>query len=313
MTNHKVLKVSDILQFLTREEIPYVFEGDENNKIEGYCPLNNLKHGCLTWVRHIESLDVFALNTVRDMTLVAPEGDNISGAKFSVIYTDNAHRTFFRILSHFYSEEDPENRVSGIASTAVVETTSVGSDVFVGHHTFIGPNVDIGNHVQILNNVTIEGRVIIGDYTVIESGTTIGACGFGHYRDEDGNPVCVPHLGGVIIGKHCKIGANNAISRGCLSDTVIEDYVKTDNLVHIAHNDHIKSRAMFAACAEVSGSVTIGEDAWIAPNTSVNNGIELGDRCFTGLGAAVTKSQPGFKIVAGVPAKVIRDRTDNDQ
>lgn len=307
-----MIKIIDVLSYLNTRHIRYKFSGDESRTFSTFCPLNSLKKDSITWVRNSDSLDVELLNSYSGIILVAEYDANIENNEFSVIYAENVHRTFFRIVAHFFGEMDPENRYPDIASTAIVESGNVGKNVYIGHHTYIGPDVIIGDNVQILNNVTIQGKVSIGNFSIIESGTTIGACGFGHYHDESGNPVCVPHFGGVVIGDYVKIGANNTISRGCLSDTIIEDYVKTDNLVHIAHNDHIKHGAMLTACVEISGSTTIGRDVWLAPGTTVREGVDIGDRVYTGIGAAVTKNQPGGKVVVGVPARILRDRRTDE-
>lgn len=302
------MTINDILIFLNESGELYQVDGEKNDLIDSFCPINQLKENSITWIRHSQDAPIDDLNKVKNIILMAELGEKIEGAKFPIIYVNNVHRTFFRVISQFFSEQDPECRKPRIAQTAVIETSSIGSDLYVGHHTYIGPEVVLGNHVSILNNVTIQGKVLIGDFTVIESGTIIGACGFGHYDDENGCPICVPHLGGVRIGKHVKIGANNAISRGCLADTIIEDYVKTDNLVHIAHNDHIRYGAMLTAGVVVAGSTEVGAHAWMAPGTLLNNGIHVGEGAFLGLGCVATKDVPSNKVMVGMPAKVLRDR-----
>lgn len=304
------MTIEDIIFFLEKLSIEYRYDGkkDRGKDINSFCPLNQLREDSITWVRNKIDVPIEQMNSMNNIVLFAKLGEEVEGALFPVIYVDNVHRTFFRVLENFFGSLDPEQDREGIESTAVVETTDIGEHVYIGHHTYIGKDVIIGSHVHILNNVTIQGKVSIGDYTVIESGTTIGACGYGHYKDESGNPVCVPHLGGVIIGHHVKIGANNAISRGCLADTIIEDYVKTDNLCHIAHNDIIKCRAMLTANTVISGSTTIGENVWTAPGSLLNNSITIGDNAFLGLGAVATKNVAAGKIVVGMPAKELRDR-----
>lgn len=302
-----MIRMEDVLRYLDSQKIQYKYSGEGNFAFSEWCPLNNLKRNSITWVRNIDDVRIDELNATEGIVLVAEYDQELKDAEIPVIYAVNAHKTFFKIVSEFFRDRDPEERKPGISSTAVIETMKVGKDVYVGHHVYIGPDVEIGDYAVILNNVTIQGRTVIGKYTVIESGTTIGACGFGHYQ-EDGKPYCVPHLGGVTIGNHVKIGANNAISRGCLADTIIEDYVKTDNLCHIAHNAHIKTGAMLTACVEISGSATIGENVWLGPGTTVNNGIVIGNGSYTGLGAAITRSQPDNKVIVGIPGKVLRDR-----
>lgn len=303
-----IVTFNGITEFLNTKGINYEVEHDDNRVVTGFCPLNGLREECITWVRHIEDAPVGKLNQLNGMVLVAERGEKIDGLNIPVIYAENAHRTFFRIVEHFFHDQDPENRKPNIASTAMVESENTGGNLYVGHHTYIGPDVTIGEHVTILHNVTLQGKITIGDYTVIESGVVIGACGFGHYDDEMGDPVCVPHLGGVMIGKHVKIGANCTIARGCLADTIIEDYVKVDNLCHIAHNTNIMRGAMLTAGTVVAGSTSIGKRVWLAPGTILNNGITIGDDSFLCTGSVVTKDIPGGKYAAGMPARVYKEK-----
>lgn len=303
-----MIKIKEVEDYLKEKKIKYSYRGDAQFCFIDFCPLNILKPGSITWVRNSEDIDIEKLNKCDGLILVAELESNIEGAHFPILYVENAHRTYFRIVAQFFANKNPECRKPQVASTAVVETCRIGQNLFVGHHTYIGPDVEIGDNVTILHNVTIQGTVYIGSNTVIESGTVVGACGFGYYNDEDGFPICVPHFGGVRIGSNVKIGANNTISRGCLADTIIEDYVKTDNLCHIAHNDYIKKGAMVTAGVVISGSTTVGENVWLAPGTLLNNSIDVGDNAFTGIGTVATKDIPEGKVVVGTPARVLKDR-----
>ena len=57
-----------------------------------------------------------------------------------------------------------------------------------------------------------------------------------------------------MIGDDVEIGANTTIDRGAIEDTVIEDGVKLDNLVQIAHNVRVGAHTAIAAMAGVAGS-----------------------------------------------------------
>jgi UDP-3-O-[3-hydroxymyristoyl] glucosamine N-acyltransferase len=143
---------------------------------------------------------------------------------------------------------------------------------------------------------------------LIKSGTIIGQKGFNFEYDETGTPIPFTHFGQVIIGDNVELGALNTLVQGTLSNTVISDYVKTDDHVHIAHNVEIGFGTLIAACAEISGSVKIGSRTWLAPNCSIMDHIAIGNNVIVGLGSVVTKSVPDNVVVAGSPARKIRDR-----
>ncbi len=298
--------IEDMKKILEKNKIEYRYVGKDSCSINGFCSLNNLKENCMTWARDINNININFLNKI-DNILIFVDLDVDFDAQVNVLFVDNPHKAYFKVLQCFFVDAFINGSETLISSTAVVETNKIGKNIKIGHHTYIGPEVIIGNNVVINHNVTIDGRVEIGDYSVVESGCVIGACGFGHYKEDNGVSVCVPHLGGVKIGRYVNIGANNTISRGCLDDTIICDYVKTDNLCHIAHNVLIKERTMLTACVEISGSTTVEEDVWIGPGCSLNNSIKIGNGSFLGIGTVATKDIPSRKVVAGVPARVLRE------
>ena len=145
----------------------------------------------------------------------------------------------------------------------------------------------------------------IGDRTSIGPSTTIGYTGFGYVREDDGQPLLIPHSGGVVIGSDVEIGANTCIDRGTLDDTVIDDHAKIDNLVHIAHNCHIGNGAFVIATAILCGGVRIGERAWVAPNVSIREQLTVGADAIIGLASTVVKNVPDGATVVGSPAREI--------
>ena len=105
-----------------------------------------------------------------------------------------------------------------------------------------------------------------------------------------------------------EIGGNCCIDRGALSTTEIEDYVKINNLCHIAHNNHIRKNAVIAACVEISGSCDIGEDTWVAPNVCIRDQRMIGSNCIVGMGSVVVKNIPDNEVWVGNPARKLKDK-----
>ena len=116
----------------------------------------------------------------------------------------------------------------------------------------------------------------------------------------------VPHWW-CKIGKNVEIGANTCIDRGTIDDTIIGNNVKIDNLCHIAHNVRLEDNVLVIALSLLGGSCIIKKDAYIAPCAAVMNQITIGENSLIGMGAVVTKNVEPNKVVAGVPAKVLRN------
>lgn len=82
----------------------------------------------------------------------------------------------------------------------------------IGAGCFIGKQARLGDNTKLWANVTIYHKVEIGSDCLIQSGTVIGADGFG-YANERGEWIKIPQLGSVRIGDRVEIGACTTIDR----------------------------------------------------------------------------------------------------
>lgn len=153
----------------------------------------------------------------------------------------------------------------------------------------------------------ILGRVWIGAGCYVGPGAVIGSMGFGFDWDEDKGWTPKEHEFGVRIRSNVYIGANTCVDRGSWRDTEIGDGTIVDNLVHIAHNVRVGPECCIVAQAEISGSVELERRVYVAPGAKIRERLTVGEGSIVGLGAVVVKDVPAGMVVAGVPARVIKD------
>ena len=101
--------------------------------------------------------------------------------------------------------------------------------------------------------------------------------------------VTILDIAPVTIGRDVMIGPNTVIT------TVGHPLSPRDRRAHLG----------------VCRSVTIGDDVWIGGNVTILPGVTIGSNVVVGAGAVVTKDVPDNCVVAGVPARKIRD-IEND-
>jgi len=184
-------------------------------------------------------------------------------------------------------------------TASVLATAVIGTRVVIGAHTVIGEGCSIGDNVQIGSGVRLYPRVVIyhdcviGDNLIAHSGVVIGADGFGIAMDE-GRWIKIPQIGRVVIGNDVEIGANTTIDRGALDDTVIEDGVKLDNQIQIAHNVRIGAHTAIAGCVGIAGSTTIGKYCQIGGSAGILGHLKIADRVvissFTLIGKSIREA-----------------------
>lgn len=245
----------------------------------------------------------------------------------SGIVVENPRLAMVKVLKLF----EPQNNIEkGIHATAIIhKSAKIGKDVSIGAFTVIGQNTEIANNTVIYNNVSIGDNVVIGTNTVIypqvaiylrtnignnvivDMGTVIGSSGYGYETENDVHHK-IPQIGSVIIEDDVEIGANCAIDRGTIGNTIIGQGTKLDNLVHIAHNVKIGKGCLLMGQVGIAGSAEIGDYCIFAGHAAVRDGVIIGNRAVFAAKSGVTKSLPGGKVYAGMPAREIREKNKRD-
>lgn len=208
------------------------------------------------------------------------------------LVTTNPYAVYARIAAFLHPPPLPEPGVhasavigDGVripASAQVCAQATIGAGTVLGDGVIVGPGCTIGGKVRIGNGsrlvarVSVLDRVRLGERCLVHPGAVIGSDGYG-FAPDHGEWIKVPQLGGVAIGDDVEIGANTTIDRGALEDTVIEDGVKLDNLVQIAHNVHVGAHTMMAATAAVAGSTKIGRRCMLAGGVGVLGHLTICD------------------------------------
>lgn len=185
--------------------------------------------------------------------------------------------------------------VAGVDPRAVVEPSArlgegcgvgpgamIEAGVEIGANTWIGPNCTIRQGARIGPGSRLEAGVhvgidcVLGARAHIQPGAVVGGRGFGLVPTREGW-LEMPQLGRVVIGDDVEIGANTCIDRGAIDDTVIENGVKIDNLVQIAHNCRIGAGTAIAATVGIAGSTTIGKRCLIGGAVGISGHITIAD------------------------------------
>lgn len=215
-----------------------------------------------------------------------------SSDKKGVVITENPKIFFFMLHNHLadlkiYRRPD--------SKTVIHESAQISTQTFISE-----TNVYIGKNVIIEPFVTIYPNVIIGDNTIIRTGAVIGGEGFEFKRNGE-KILSVRHTGGVKLGQNVEIQNGACIDKAIYpwDDTMIGDFSKIDNVVHVAHAAKIGKRVLIAAGAIISGRVELGDDTWVGVGTTIRNGISVGKKARVNIGAVVTKNVQDRSSVTG--------------
>lgn len=276
--------------------------GDASVTVDRAAPLNEAVAGCLTFARSFDQLRGHEERLTGAAVFCSAQGDGEAEADtYTLLITDNPRLAFMRAVAAHFTQAQPPAGIHPTAildpSSAVHPTAHIGAYCCIGSDCVVGPGTVIRPHVVIYDNVRI------GANCRINSGTVIGADGFGYERNALGELEKFPHIGGVLIGDDVEIGSNTSVDRGSLGDTIIESRARIDNLVHVAHNVKIGEDAAVIALSMLGGSVGVGKGAWIAPGAVIMNQVAVGAHATVGLGAVVVKHVDDHQTVMGAPAQ----------
>jgi UDP-3-O-[3-hydroxymyristoyl] glucosamine N-acyltransferase len=181
---------------------------------------------------------------------------------------------------------------------------SVGRGTIIAPHAVLGAGCSIGRDGYVGSGVTLQ-YAIVGDRVIIHPGAQIGQDGFGFLLGPNGFDKN-PQIGRVVIQDDVEIGANTTIDRGALSDTIIGEGTKIDNLVQVGHNVHIGRRCVIAGHCGLSGSVTLGDYVMLGGRVGIADHITIGERAQLAASSGVMVDVPPGERWAGSPAQPMR-------
>lgn len=294
-------QVSQIAELLSAEIV-----GDPNGVITTVCKIEEGVPGGLTFLSNPKYTS-YIYETKATAAIVNKDFVAEHPVPCTLIKVDNSYLAFAKLLN-FYQETVMMNAKVGVSEKAcVAKSAQIGEKVYVGEFASIGENVVIGNGARIYPHVCLGDNVKIGDRTVLNSGVkiysdcvvgndcivhagaVIGADGFG-FAAQDGSYLKIPQIGNVVIGNNVEIGANTCIDRATMGSTVIEDNVKIDNLVQIAHNVTVGEGTGMAAQVGIAGSAKVGKHCILAGQVGVAGHITVEDEVVVGAQAGVSHS-----------------------
>lgn len=279
--------------------------GDGSVRLLGGASLTSAGPGQLGFINNAKHVEA-ALKSQAGALIVPESLDADLGRPCLAVA--NPHAEFARALGLLHPEPGPvagihpravvaDDAVIGagarIAAGAVIESGAViGANTSIGANCVIGAGASIGADSKLHPNVSVQHGCVIGARCLLHPGCVIGSDGFGlafEKSDAGGHWTKVPQIGRVVVGDDVEIGANTCIDRGALDDTVIEDGVKLDNLIHIAHNCRIGHHTAIAACVGMAGSTSIGAYCQISGAAMISGHLQIGDQVIISGGTVVAK------------------------
>ena len=147
-----------------------------------------------------------------------------------------------------------------------------------------------------------EGSITIGEGTLIGALATISA-GILPGQDLGPDPV-------LRIGDRCVIGRGSHIVAH--ADITIGDDVWTGPYIYITDQNHGYQDPDVPIGRQwpVNSPVSIGTGSWLGAGAIVLPGARIGRNVVVAAGSVVRGEIPDYSVVAGVPARVVRSRTE---
>ena len=289
--------------------------GDAEKRIGGVAPIEAAAPDLITFAnsgKYLKNID-----KINAGAIIVPEtvGDF---PDVNLIVVQNPQRAFVKVIEQFHPPLRPAPGIdqrAAIGSDAhISDSAAIGPFVTIGDRStigsrsaihngvFIGSDVVIGEDVVLHPNVTIMQGCRIGNRVTVHPGTVIGSDGYGFVQD-GGKHYKIPQIGIVQIDDDVEIGANNAIDRATFGRTWIQRGVKTDNLIHIAHNVVIGEDSLIVAQVGIAGSTRIGHHAILAGQAGISGHLTLGDHVTVGPMTGIAKNiDDGQVVSSGSPS-----------
>jgi UDP-3-O-[3-hydroxymyristoyl] glucosamine N-acyltransferase len=298
----KEILLTDIINFI-KDKLKVIHGNPEGIKVKYLRAPKDVDQITLDWINDGKENIQDRVETSKAMAIIIAwnivYSESLKNQGKVIIQVENPKLEIARIANEFFVEK----KFHGIHHTAVIHPNAVmGENIYIGPNSIIG-DCKIGNNVIIFGNVFIYDNVEIHDDVEIHNGVSLGNEATNFIRDIDGQYIRFAHIGKVVIENNVVIGANSVISRGVLENTIIKKGSKIAQLVFIGANNIIGENCLIRPNVMTSGSVSIGAQTIIAPSVTIREHRKVGEGCFIGMGAVVTKDIPNGETWIGNPAK----------
>jgi len=307
-----------IAEFLKGE-----IEGDPELVINNVSKIEEGEKGTLTFLANPKYTE-HAYTTKASIIIVNKSFLPKKKIKATLIKVDDAYQAIASLLQ---LRESMKPKKIGIHSKSWMEESSkAGKDLFLGAYAYVGDNCIIGDNVRIYPHVFIGDNVVIGDNCtlypgvkiyheckigkncILHGGVVIGSDGFGFAPDTQKDYKKVPQIGNVVLKDRVEIGSNTTIDRAMMGSTIIEDGVKLDNLIMVAHNVVIGENTIIAAQSGIAGSTKIGKECMFGGQVGLVGHLEIADKVLIAAQSGIPSSiKKEGAVVQGAPALPIMD------
>lgn len=157
--------------------------------------------------------------------------------------------------------------------------------------------------------IFFRGNAVLDDYCVVDAtgesnhGITIGD---GVYIGKRSNVYC--KNGDLELGDRVSLSADCIVFSS--NRLTMKPGSKVGSFSYLLSGGEYDYKSPVPFCEQDGtdsvGPLEIGENCWIGAHVTILDGASLGDKCVAAAGAVVTKPQPGYTVVAGVPARFVK-------
>jgi UDP-3-O-[3-hydroxymyristoyl] glucosamine N-acyltransferase len=245
-------------------------------------------------------------------------GRDVTGLAGPLLRVDRPQQALIVLLGLFHPEPIAEpgvhptacvagdarvDRSASVGPLAVVEAEAViGPHTRVGALCFVGRRAVLGEDVRLHPHVVVREDVRIGNRVIVHPGAVLGADGFGYAFDGAAHRK-IPQVGGLRIEDDVEIGANTAIDRATLGETVVRRGTKIDNLVQIGHNCDVGEDVILVSQVGIAGSSRVGNRAMLAGQVGVADHVTIGAGAILTAKSGVPNDVPAGEIWSGIPSR----------